>query len=57
MSIVIRGDDNWLFVSNYGAGNAGGTTVSEYLVTPESGALTALPAIQTDNYPWGLAVK
>ena len=56
-SIVIRGDDNWLFVSNLGASNAGGTTVSEYSVTPESGALTALPAIQTDNYPWGLAVK
>jgi 6-phosphogluconolactonase (cycloisomerase 2 family) len=57
VQIVIRGDDNWLFVSNYGTGAAGGTSVSEYSVTPESGALTALPAIQTDNYPWGLAVK
>ncbi len=57
ISIVIRGDDNWLFVSNYGTGAGGGNSVSEYSVTPESGALTALPAIPTDNYPWGLAVK
>ena len=56
-SIAIRGDDNWLFVTNYGSGSLGGTTVSQYSVTPATGALTVLPAIQTDNYPWGLAVK
>ncbi len=59
-SIVIRGDDNWLFVSNYGSpanGGLGGTTVSQYLITPATGALTVLPAIQTDNYPYGIAVK
>jgi 6-phosphogluconolactonase (cycloisomerase 2 family) len=56
-SIAIRGDDNWLFVTNNGVGNSGGTTVSQYSVTPATGGLTVLPAIQTDNYPWGLAVK
>lgn len=57
VSIAIRGDDNWLFVTNHGSGSLGGTTVSQYSVTPASGALTVLPAIQTDNYPSGLAVK
>ena len=56
-SIVIRGDDSWLFVANHGSGSQGGSTVSQYAVTPVGGALTALPPIQTDNYPWGLAVK
>jgi 6-phosphogluconolactonase (cycloisomerase 2 family) len=56
-SIAIRGDDNWLFVANYGSGSVGGTTVSQYSITPATGALNALPAIQTDNYPFGLAVK
>jgi 6-phosphogluconolactonase (cycloisomerase 2 family) len=55
--IAIRGDDNWLFVTNNGTGALGGTTVSQYSVTPASGALTVLPAIETDDYPWGLAVK
>ncbi len=55
--IAIRGDDNWLFVTNNGSGALGGTTVSQYSVTPASGALTVLPAIETDDYPWGLAVK
>jgi hypothetical protein len=56
-SIAIRGDDNWLFVANYGSGSVGGTTVSQYSITPATGALNAQPAIQTDNYPFGLAVK
>lgn len=51
-SIAIRGDDNWLFVSNYGA-----ATVSQYSITPATGALSVLPTIPTDNYPWGVAVK
>ncbi|HME35834.1 MAG TPA: beta-propeller fold lactonase family protein [Candidatus Sulfotelmatobacter sp.] len=57
VSIAIRADDSWLFVANYGAGNSGGNTVSQYSVTPQSGALSAEPVIQTDNYPWGVAVK
>ncbi len=51
-SITIRGDDNWLFVTNFN-----GPSVSQYSVTPATGALNALPAILTDNYPWGVAVK
>ena len=51
-SIAIRGDDNWLFVSNYGS-----ATVSHYSVTPSTGALSVLPPIGTDNQPWGVAVK
>jgi hypothetical protein len=57
VSIVIRSDDSWLFVANHGTPTIGGNTVSQYAITPESGALTAQPAIQTDNYPWGVAVK
>jgi 6-phosphogluconolactonase (cycloisomerase 2 family) len=56
-SIAIRQDDNWLFVSNNGSQTQGGTTVSQYSIAPATGALSALPAIQTDNYPWGVAVK
>lgn len=51
-SIAIRGDDNWLFVTNYGA-----ATVSQYSITPATGVLSVLPTIGTDNYPWGVAVK
>lgn len=57
VALAIRGDDNWLFVANFGTGGSGGTTVSQYSVTPATGALNALPAIQTDNYPFGVAVK
>jgi 6-phosphogluconolactonase (cycloisomerase 2 family) len=56
-SIAIRGDDNWMFVTNFGSTNLGGNTVSQYAITPASGALTVQQAIQTDNYPWGVAVK
>jgi 6-phosphogluconolactonase (cycloisomerase 2 family) len=51
-SIAIRGDDNWMFVTNYNA-----ATVSQYSITPATGALSAASPIQTDNYPWGVAVK
>jgi len=56
-SIAIRGDDNWMFVTNFGSTNLGGNTVSQYAITPATGALTVEQAIQTDNYPWGVAVK
>jgi Lactonase, 7-bladed beta-propeller len=51
-SIAIRGDDSWLFVTNFNA-----ATVSQYSVTPATGDLSVLPVIQTDNYPFGVAVK
>jgi len=51
-SIAIRGDDNWMFVTNFGA-----ASVSQYSITPATGVLSVLPTIQTDNYPWGVAVK
>lgn len=51
-SIAIRADNNWLFVTNYGA-----QSVSQYSITPASGALSVLPTITTDNYPFGVAVK
>jgi 6-phosphogluconolactonase (cycloisomerase 2 family) len=51
-AIAIRGDDNWMFVSNYNS-----QTVSQFSITPATGALSAAPPIQTDNYPWGVAVK
>ncbi len=57
VALAIRGDDNWLFVANFGSGAVGGTTVSQYSITPATGALTVLPAIQTDNYPFGVAVR
>jgi len=52
-SIVIRADDNWMFVTNFNSPSS----VSQYALTPASGALTAQPNIPTDNYPWGVAVK
>jgi 6-phosphogluconolactonase (cycloisomerase 2 family) len=51
-SIVIRGDDNWMFVTDFNQAE-----VSQYSITPATGALTAVIPIQTDNYPWGVAVK
>lgn len=57
VSLTIRQDDNWLFVANFGTGSVGGSTVSQYSITPATGALTVLPAIQTDNLPFGVAVK
>jgi hypothetical protein len=52
VSIAIRGDDNWLFVANYVAG-----TVSQYAIIPNTGVLSPQPVVQTDSYPWGVAVK
>jgi 6-phosphogluconolactonase (cycloisomerase 2 family) len=57
VSIVIRADDNWMFVANRGNGTQGGTSVSQYSVVPATGAINAAAPIQTDNYPVGLAVK
>lgn len=51
-SIAIRADDAWLFVANFN-----GATVSQYSIVPATGVLSALPAVGTDNYPFGLAVK
>jgi 6-phosphogluconolactonase (cycloisomerase 2 family) len=56
-AIAIRADDNWLFVTNFGSGAAGGSSVSQYSITPATGALSVAPTIQTDNYPFGVAVK
>jgi hypothetical protein len=52
ISIAIRGDDNWMFVTNYQS-----QSVSQYSITPATGALSVLPTITTDNYPFGVAVK
>jgi Lactonase, 7-bladed beta-propeller len=57
MSMAIRADDNWLFVTNFGSTTAGGNTMSQYSITPATGALTTQPSVPTDNYPWGVAVK
>jgi DNA-binding beta-propeller fold protein YncE len=51
-SMAIRGDDNWLFVTNQLS-----ASLSEFSITPVSGALTPAPSIPTDNSPWGVAVK
>jgi 6-phosphogluconolactonase (cycloisomerase 2 family) len=51
-SIVIRGDGSWMFVTNFDSGN-----LSQYSVIPASGTLNALPAVATDNWPYGVAVK
>jgi DNA-binding beta-propeller fold protein YncE len=51
-SIAIRGDDNWLFVTNFNS-----ATLSQYSIAPSTGALSGYPAIVTDNYPYGVAVK
>jgi 6-phosphogluconolactonase (cycloisomerase 2 family) len=52
ISIAIRSDDSWMFVTNLNH-----ATVSEYSITPATGALTPQSSIQTDNFPWGVAVK
>ena len=52
-SIVIRGDDNWMFVTDFNQAE-----VSQYSITPATGTLTpTVNPIQTDNYPWGVAVR
>jgi len=52
ISMAIRGDDQWLFVTNFNT-----ATLSQYSIIPATGALSELPAVQTDNQPWGVAVK
>ena len=52
ISMTIRPDDNWMFVTNFGD-----ATVSQYSITPANGALTVEAPIQTDNQPFGVAVK
>jgi 6-phosphogluconolactonase (cycloisomerase 2 family) len=51
-SIAIRGDDNWLFVTNFNT-----ASLAQFSVTPSTGALQSFPTITTDNYPYGVAVK
>jgi 6-phosphogluconolactonase len=51
-SIVIRGDDNWMFVTDFNQAE-----VSQYSITPATGTITPIIPIQTDNYPWGVAVR
>jgi len=51
-SFAIRGDDSWLFVANFNS-----ATISQYSITPSTGALSGLPVTSTDNQPWGVAVK
>ena len=57
VSMAIRADDNWLFVTNFGSAALGGSTASQYSITPATGQLSVGPAFQTDNYPFGVAVK
>lgn len=51
-SMALRSDDSWMFVTNFNA-----ASLSYYSVTPGTGALSPQPTIQTDNYPFGVAVK
>jgi 6-phosphogluconolactonase (cycloisomerase 2 family) len=51
-SMAIRSDDSWLFVTNVNSQN-----LSEYAITPSTGQLTPQPPVQTDNNPWGVAVR
>jgi 6-phosphogluconolactonase (cycloisomerase 2 family) len=51
-SMAIRSDDSWLFVTNLNQAN-----LSQYAITPSSGGLTPQTPVQTDNFPWGVAVK
>ncbi|MGB8987017.1 MAG: beta-propeller fold lactonase family protein [Candidatus Sulfotelmatobacter sp.] len=51
-SMAIRSDDSWLFVTNLNQAN-----LSQYAITPSSGGLTPETPVETDNFPWGIAVK
>jgi 6-phosphogluconolactonase (cycloisomerase 2 family) len=51
-SIAVRSDDSWLFVANLNSAN-----LSQYAITPSTGALIPQAPVQTDNFPWGVAVK
>jgi DNA-binding beta-propeller fold protein YncE len=57
VSIAIRGDNQWLFVTNNGS-TSGNGSVSEYTITPTTGGLTpAGTGILTLTFPSGVAVK
>ncbi len=51
-SIAIRPDDNWMFVTDFIA-----ATLSQYSIAPGTGQLSPQLPINTDNYPYGVAVK
>ena len=51
-SIAVRSDDSWLFVANLNSAN-----LSQYAITPSTGSLIPQAPVQTDNFPWGVAVK
>jgi 6-phosphogluconolactonase (cycloisomerase 2 family) len=51
-AMAVRGDGQWLFVANFNS-----ATLSQYSIVPATGVLSTLPLIDTDNYPWGVAVK
>jgi 6-phosphogluconolactonase len=51
-SMAIRSDDTWMFVTNLNS-----ASLSEYAITPSTGALTTQAPVQTDNNPWGVAVR
>ena len=52
VSIAIRSDGLWMFVTNFLTGS-----VSEYSLTPATGLPTPVATITTDNNPFGTAVK
>jgi 6-phosphogluconolactonase (cycloisomerase 2 family) len=57
VSIAIRGDDQWLFVTNNGSAIGNGS-VSQFSLVPTTGILTPVGGgILTDTYPFGIAVK
>ena len=51
-SMAIRSDDSWMFVTNLNS-----ASLSQYAINPSTGALTTQPPVQTDNFPWGVAVR
>jgi len=51
-SIAIRSDDSFMFVANFNSAN-----LSEYGITPFTGALTPQPTVTAFPLPWGVAVK
>jgi 6-phosphogluconolactonase (cycloisomerase 2 family) len=55
--IAIRADGSWLFVANNGAASNASGTISQFSVIPASGTMSGLPAVPTDNRPFGVAVK
>jgi 6-phosphogluconolactonase len=57
VSIAVRNDGDWLFVTNNGSAIGNGS-ISQYSITPATGVLTPSGSgILTDTYPFGLAVK